>query len=214
MSGQKTFPIIAISATGLACARGGFDVFEGLDFALSGGQALVLRGPNGVGKSSALLAICGQIPLKDGSIQWVGLDDDTPPETAMHMVGHLTGIKPSLTVAENLRFWATLYGGGGLAVTDALEAAGLGGLAHFEAGILSAGQSRRLALARLLVSPRPLWLLDEPTSALDTQGADWVRALIGRHLDSGGMAIIATHLDIGIEDRPSVRQRHLERLAA
>lgn len=194
-------PLLPVNlfARDIALTRGGLDVFTGLSLEAGAGEAVLVRGPNGAGKSSLLLALGGHLPLKAGIIQWVGVDEDSQPGSHIHFVGHLPAVQRGLTVEENLAFWTCVYGGDEGRVGLALEAAGLAKIASLSAGVLSAGQTRRLALARLVAVPRPVWLLDEPTSALDAQGAGWVAALLTAHLDAGGLALAATHLDIGIE---------------
>src|SRR5690606_38425395 len=187
---------VSLAVDDLFVRRGERIVVAGLSFALAPGRGLALRGPNGAGKSSLLLALAGLIGTDSGEVTWTLADPEQPARQAMHFLGHLPGIKPALTVAENLRFAADLFGGEHGRVAGALERAGLGALGRIEAGLLSAGQTRRLALARFLVARRPVWLLDEPTSALDAEGSDWVSAMLKDHLDQGGIAIYATHLDL------------------
>jgi heme exporter protein A len=174
----------------LALSRGGRRLFEGLGFALAPKGLLLLRGPNGAGKSSLLLALAGVLHLEAGSIEWGG---EPPP---IHLLAHAAGVKSRLTLGENLDFWRRVNGGRGLATAEALTRVGLGGLDQLDAGYLSAGQTRRLGLARLLVSDRPLWLLDEPTAALDAAGETMVAGLIAGRLETGGAVIAATHDDI------------------
>lgn len=175
----------------LALSRGERLLFTSLGFALSTGQLLLLRGPNGIGKSSLLLVLAGILRPGAGTLAWAG---DEPP--ALHFLGHLTGVKPRLTLAENLTFWRQINGGTGLPPDIALREVGLGAIGAIEAGHLSAGQSRRLALARLLVTDRKLWLLDEPTASLDAEGDALVARLIAQRLETGGAVIAATHHDI------------------
>lgn len=193
---------ITLGVRDVAVRRAGQIVVAGVDFTLAGGRGMALRGPNGAGKSSLLLALTGLIGLETGRVDWRRAEADAPVREVIHFVGHLPGIKPALTVMENLRFAAALQGGDRALIEPAIDAAGLARLVGLEAGILSAGQVRRLALARLLVAPRPVWLLDEPTSALDAQGSDWVSALIAGQLDRGGMVLYATHLDLPVEADP------------
>lgn len=195
-------PPTRLSTDRISCARGGWPVFADLSFALGSGEALIVRGPNGAGKSTLLMALAGLITPSAGTISITGASDDAPPH---HHIGHRSGVRGGLGVAETLAFWQAVSGGAETPVADALERAGLAGLAGFDAGILSAGQNRRLALARLLVSPRPLWLLDEPTSALDAAGSVWFSSLLDAHLAAGGLAVIATHLPLGVEDRAGVQ---------
>lgn len=169
----------------LAVARAGVPVLEGISFGLSGGQALVLRGPNGVGKTTLLRVVAGLQAAFAGQVV-VG-------EVAY--AGHADGVKASLTVAENLAFWARIYGGGD--VGAAMVALNLQGLAGRLAGQLSAGQRRRLGLARLLVAGRKVWLLDEPTVSLDAGAVALFGAVVAAHLSGGGVALIASHIDLG-----------------
>ena len=198
MTSRQVFPPLTLRATGLVCGRGGTALTRELDFSVAAGRCLLLRGPNGAGKTTLLLTLSGIITPLDGLFALVGSDADAGP--ALHYCGHRNAIKPRLTVAENLGFWAAVNGATGLSVAAALQEVGLGQLGDLDAGYLSAGQSRRLALARLLVSLRPLWLLDEPTAALDTEGHDLVTRLLDRHLDMGGLAIAATHDPITLPD--------------
>ncbi|MEM9975506.1 MAG: heme ABC exporter ATP-binding protein CcmA [Pseudomonadota bacterium] len=175
----------------LSVARGGVPVLEGVGFTLRGGEALILRGPNGSGKTTLLRTLAGLQPPLDGTIS-------IPPEAAAY-AGHADGIKPTLTVAENLRFWAAIYGTHG--IDTALEAFDLVALHTRPAQNLSAGQKRRLGLARLAVTGRPLWMLDEPTVSLDTVSVARFGTALQAHLSAGGAALIATHIDLGIEAR-------------
>ncbi len=188
---------LIVETKGLACGRGETMLVRDLDLALSSGHGLLLRGPNGSGKSTLLLTLAGLLPPLAGNVQFSGHDPDDGP--VLHYCGHRNGIRPRLSVSETLGFWAAINGAFGLSIAAALEKVGLSGAAKLDAGYLSAGQQRRLALARLLVSPRPLWLLDEPTAALDSQGHALVGTLLADHLASGGLAIIATHDEIALE---------------
>lgn len=183
-------PAPLLSVEGLALSRGGTRLFEGVSFALNAGELLLLRGPNGAGKSSLLLALAGVLRADAGRIGWAG--GEAP---LLHLLGHQSGVKTRLSLSENLFFWQAVNGGG-LAPEAALERVGLGGLGPIAAGHLSAGQTRRLALARLLVSDRRLWLLDEPFAALDKTGEALVENLINARLAAGGAVIAATHDDI------------------
>lgn len=178
-----------LNVTGLGLERGGRMLFKGLSFGLEAGQLLLLRGPNGAGKSSLLLALAGILRPETGTIE-------RAESVPLHLMGHGAGVKSRLTVTENLAFWQEINGKDGLAVGAALDRVGLGHLGDIEAGHLSAGQTRRLALARLLVSDRPLWLMDEPTAALDDKGAALVADLIAERCASGGAVLAATHHDI------------------
>jgi heme exporter protein A len=180
----------------LAMTRNGRMLFAGLSFALAPGDLTAVRGPNGAGKSTLLRIVAGLLAPTAGHIALSpeGEGDDRP---AAHYVGHLDGLKAALTVAANLHFWRRAWGGAG-SVTEALEAVALGALGGLHVGTLSAGQRRRLAIARLLVAPRPLWLLDEPTTALDQNGEAMLGGLLERHLAGGGMALVATHRDLPV----------------
>lgn len=177
-----------LAVEGLSVARGGVPVLAGLSFAVPAGGALVLRGPNGAGKTTVLRTLAGLQPPLAGRIL-------LPPEGAAY-AAHADGLKATLTARENLAFWAALHGTDG--VEAALEALALGPLAARPAGQLSAGQKRRLGLARLIVTGRPLWLLDEPTVSLDAGSAQLLAGLLGRHLAAGGAAVIATHVELGL----------------
>lgn len=174
----------------LAVARGGLRTVEGLDLTLDAGQALILRGPNGIGKTTVLRCLAGLQPAIAGQIE-------AAPD-AMAYAGHADGVKAALSVAENLHFWAAIFGGGDIG--PALSAMNLHDLAHRPAQMLSAGQRRRLGLARLMVTGRPLWLLDEPTVSLDHGSVALFAAMLRRHLAAGGAAIIATHIDLGLPE--------------
>ena len=175
----------------LAISRGGRLLFDGLGFSVAGGGLVLLRGPNGAGKSSLLLALAGVLRPAAGTIDWHA---EEPPK--LHLLGHQAGVKSRLTLHENLSFWRAVNGPTGIEPEAALEQVGLGDLGTLDAGYLSAGQTRRLALARLLVTDRRLWLLDEPLAALDAEGDVLVTQLIAARLASGGAVIAATHDDL------------------
>jgi heme exporter protein A len=188
----------------LACARGGRDVFLGLEFGLGSGEALLVTGRNGVGKSSLLRMLAGLVRIAGGQLTLAGADPErTIPEQA-HYLGHLDALKPSLTVMENLDFWTRYLGGSG-APGAALAAVGLSALADLPAAYLSAGQRRRLSLARLLSVRRPIWLLDEPVSALDREAQGMLAGLMQLHLSAGGIIVAATHGPIGLENTKELR---------
>ena len=174
----------------LAVARGGVTVLQGLDLTLTAGQALILRGPNGSGKTTLLRTLAGLQPPAAGSFE-------VPPE-AVAYAAHADGLKPTLTVAENLTFWASIHGNPD--IDPALRALDLAALQHRPAGQLSAGQKRRLGLARLLVTGRPIWLLDEPTVSLDAASVTLFSEVVRQHLAGGGIAVIATHADLGLPE--------------
>jgi heme exporter protein A len=184
----------------LACERGGRLVFAGLNFALAGGEALVVTGRNGAGKSSLLRVLGGLLRKSAGRLDLSGGADEATLAEQSHYLGHLDAVKPSLSVSENLRFWTTYLGAPrGAAIGPALDAVDLAGLADLPAAYLSAGQKRRLSIARLVAVRRPVWLLDEPTSALDTQSQDRLAGLMRDHLGSGGMIVAAAHGPIGLD---------------
>ena len=193
MTVVKTNPPMLIQLTTLELNRGGRQLFADLSFYLWRKGILLVKGPNGAGKSSLLQVLAGILRPDAGRVGWY-LDDPEAPR--LHYLGHAPGVKSRLTAAENLTFWREVNGPTGIAVGDALEQVGLGGLADIEAGHLSAGQTRRLALARLLVSERPVWLLDEPTSSLDAAGHALVGRMMRDHAASGGTVMAATHEDI------------------
>ena len=191
-----------LAGRGLECVRGERTVFSGLDFAAPPGGALVLRGPNGSGKTSLLRLIAGLLEPAAGTITWNGepVDDDAEAHHArLRYVGHLDAVKPALTVAENLAFWAGLHGGG-RGSAAALDRLGLGHLADVPAQLLSAGQRRRLALARIVAAPAALWLLDEPTVTLDEDAVGVVEALIAAHRADGGLVVVATHTSLQLPE--------------
>jgi heme exporter protein A len=190
-----------LSGRGLRCIRGGREVFSGLDFAASAGEALAVTGPNGSGKTSLLRLIAGLLTLSGGSIDLDGGHGElTLPEQA-HYLGHRDALKPALSVRENLGFWRDFLGGESFDAGDSLAAVGLDHAAQLPAAYLSAGQRRRLSIARLLTVRRPIWLLDEPTSALDSTGQTMFAGLMQEHLKRGGMIVAATHAPLGVAAR-------------
>jgi len=193
-------------ATGLACVRSGREVFAGLDFVVSAGEALVVLGRNGAGKSSLLRMVAGLVRVAAGRLALEGGEAELTLAEQAHYVGHQDAVKPALTVQENLEFWARYLGGGARALPDvSLAALALDRLAGLPAAYLSAGQKRRLSLARLVAVQRPIWLLDEPTSALDAAAQDRLTNLMRGHLGSGGIILAATHAPIGLEGVKELR---------
>ncbi len=199
-------------AEDLAGERGGEPVFAGIGFSLGEGEALTVTGPNGTGKSTLLRVIAGLLPAAAGSVRLEGPFHDQPyggaesgeepwptVQAAAHYLGHQNGMKTALTVSENLAFWRDFLGEPHLAVDEALEMVGLAEIGHLPFGYLSTGQRRRAAIARLLVSYRPIWLLDEPTAGLDAASERQFRALMEAHLEDGGIIVAATHTALGLK---------------
>lgn len=188
---------------GLVCVRGERTVFRGLDFNLEAGGALILIGPNGAGKSSLLRLMAGLLKPYDGKLMWDGedaLDDIDEHGAQLHYVGHHDAVKPVLTAAENIKFWAELRDGDQETTEAALsKALGVFDIKHLydvPGRFLSAGQKRRVNLARIIAAPAPLWLLDEPTTALDKATIKRLESAIQAHRDGGGMVVLSTHADI------------------
>jgi len=187
----------------LRCVRGGREVFSDLGFAVPAGEALVVTGPNGAGKSSLLRLVAGLVRPAEGSVVLEGGDPEQSVPEQAHYLGHLDPLKTALTANENLRFWADYLGGSGAwasaeTLAEALDSVGLGELADLPAAYLSAGQRRRLAIARLLAARRPVWLLDEPTSTLDAAAQIRFAAIMQDHLAGGGIILAATHVPLGL----------------
>ncbi len=180
---------MALIVENLGCARGGIAVLDGVSFTLEAGAALILRGPNGSGKTTLLRTIAGLQPVLAGTVTGAG--------DSIAYAGHADGLKATLSVADNLTFWAGIYGTG--SINTALETFDLAALQDRPAQNLSAGQKRRLGLARLLVTGRPLWVLDEPTVSLDADSVAMFARAVAAHLAGGGMALMATHIDLGIK---------------
>jgi heme exporter protein A len=182
---------VELTVSDLTVARGGVPVLAGVSFRLGAGEAALLRGPNGSGKTTLLRTLAGLQPPMAGTVS-------LPPEEVAY-AAHADGLKPTLSVAENLAFWAAIYGT--RATAEAMERFRLAELARRPAGALSAGQKRRLGLARLLVTGRKVWLLDEPTVSLDVASVALFAEAVRAHLVGGGIALIATHIDLGLEAR-------------
>ena len=190
-----------LSGRGVRCVRGGREVFSGLDFQASSGEALAVTGANGSGKTSLLRMIAGLLTIADGSIGLEGGERElTLPEQA-HYLGHRDALKPALSVIENLTFWRDFLGGEAFDARKSLIDVGLDHAIDLPAAYLSAGQRRRLSIARLLAVRRPIWLLDEPTNALDAAGQNMFAALMNDHLGRGGLIVAATHVPLGIAAR-------------
>jgi len=188
----------------LTCVRGGREVFRGLAFTISSGEALLVTGRNGAGKSSLLRMIAGLVRVAGGRLTMICADPGRSIPEQAHYLGHQDALKTSLSVAENLEFWTRYLGGGG-PVQAALAAVGLDALADLPAAYLSAGQRRRLSIARLVAVNRPIWLLDEPTSALDGQAQQCLAVLMAEHLALGGIILAATHGPVGLEKARELR---------
>jgi len=185
---------LAISIESLSVSRGGINLLKGVDIELENGQAGILRGPNGVGKTTLLRALAGLQPIESGSIR-CSLEN-------ICYSGHSDGVKPTLTVQENLEFWANIFGSH--SISEVAEKFMIIDLLNTKVGNLSAGQKRRVGLARLGLTGRQVWLLDEPTVSLDETSVKIFGAIIKDHLSEDGCALIATHIDLGLENRAQI----------
>jgi heme exporter protein A len=188
-----------LAAADLSIERGGRLIFSHLSFALDGGEALAVIGANGAGKSSLLRALAGLLRPVSGQILLSPKSDMVLAE-ATHYIGHADALKGVLTLTENLAFWSNMLaaGAGKAEISETLQRFGLKSVADLPAAYLSAGQRRRAALARLLLSPRPIWLLDEPLTALDLASQDLLRQVMRDHLTGGGLIVAATHAELGL----------------
>jgi len=203
-SASHAYPAGDFTGRGLACRRGERLIFRGLDFTLPPGGALVLIGPNGSGKSSLLRLMAGLTPPAVGALAWGDKDvgeDPAAHRARLHFIGHSDALKPVLTAQETLAFWTAMRG---VAADNeaALAQFGLGQAIDLPCRYLSAGQRRRLALARLVAAPAPLWLLDEPLTSLDSEAAAQLMAAIAFHRRKGGRVVISTHAPIELGDAP------------
>lgn len=207
-----------LKAENLSARRGEDLIFVNISFVLEAGSALVLTGRNGSGKSTLLRVVAGLLRPDSGAvvISSDAAGEARPAREASHYLGHRNAMKQELSVAENLDFWKRFLGdfdgGAGMEVEQASEAVGLGGITHLPYGYLSAGQQRRFAMAKLLVSYRPLWILDEPTSALDSAADLMFAGLVRDHLSRGGIAIAATHQPLGLEEARTLEMKGFDHM--
>jgi heme exporter protein A len=197
-----------LSASDLACRRGGRNVFDGVSFAVASGESLTIRGRNGAGKSSLLRMVVGLVRIAAGNLALEGGDAELTVGEQAHYLGHQDALKPSLSVAENLLFWSAFLGPAATDTKEPLAAVGLDTLAELPAAYLSAGQRRRLSIARLLAVKRPLWLLDEPTSTLDAAAQARLGEIMQAHLAGGGIILAATHSALGFDGARELRLDH------
>ena len=196
---------ITLQADNAGCDRAGAPIVRGVSFTLEPGGAIQLFGANGSGKTSLLSLFAAHIDPAEGAVVWrdqAGHQQEQPFEESLVFVGHDVSIKPALTAEENLQFWAALYGVNKTDQSQQIDAAlsrmGMVGLRHMRAGRMSAGQRRRIDLARLLLARRAVWLMDEPATAIDASGVEILRSVIAEHLDCGGIAVVATHDELGV----------------
>ncbi|MDR6755699.1 heme exporter protein A [Mycoplana sp. BE70] len=212
--------MIRLVAEGLSAKRGEDLIFRDISFEIEAGRALVVKGPNGSGKSTLLRVVAGLLPRESGKVRFSGegSQDIETVAAACHYLGHRNAMKRELTVVENLRFWKAFFGdsagGNGMDVEEAAEAVGLGGIVHLPFGYLSAGQQRRMAMAKLLVAWRPVWILDEPTAALDTAAEMMFAGLVKEHLKRGGIALAATHQPLGLGEMAELQMTGFDGVSA
>ncbi len=190
--------LMRLSAIDLACRRGGREVFAGVSFSIAAGEVLAITGRNGAGKSSLLRIVVGLIRIAQGRLALAGGDPELTIAEQAHYVGHQDALKPALSVAENLRFWTGFLGAKSTEIEAPLASVGLDAVADLPAAYLSAGQRRRLSIARLLAVERPLWLLDEPMSTLDIAAQERFNGFMRAHLSEGGLILAATHGPLGV----------------
>ena len=187
-----------LRATQLSASRGGRTIFSNLGFELNRGEGLIVTGPNGAGKSTLLRVIAGLLPASAGTLTLTPGSEATLQEQC-HYLGHKNMLKEALSVAENLEFWQSFCGEPGDSIDAALDEVRLKGINTIPAGYLSAGQKRRVAIARLLVVRKPIWLIDEPTAALDADAETNFSRILQNHLHQGGIAIAATHQPLNLK---------------
>jgi heme exporter protein A len=190
--------LMRLEAVDLACRRGGRVIFSGVSFSVAAGELLAITGRNGAGKSSLLRTLVGLIRVAHGRLALEGGDAELTIAEQAHYVGHQDALKPALSVAENLRFWAGFLGAKSPEIETPLASVGLEAVADLPAAYLSAGQRRRLSIARLLAVKRPLWLLDEPMSTLDAAAQQRLNGFMRTHLSEGGLIFAATHGPLGV----------------
>jgi heme exporter protein A len=200
-----------LSASDLACRRGGRDVFAGVSFTVASGESLAIRGRNGAGKSSLLRIVVGLVRAAAGNLALEGGDPELTVAEQAHYLGHQDALKPSLSVAENLRFWSAFLGSRAADTQEPLAKVGLDTLADLPGAYLSAGQRRRLSIARLLAVKRPIWLLDEPTATLDAAAQARLGEIMQAHLAGGGIILAATHGALGLD---AARELQLDHVAS
>jgi|SRR5579883_2347866 heme exporter protein A len=200
-----------LTASDLACRRGGRDIFAGVSFSVGSGESLSITGRNGAGKSSLLRMVIGLLRLAGGRIALEGGDRELSVGEQAHYLGHQDAVKPSLSVVENLRFWSAFLGASSAEVAEPLAAVELDAVADLPAAYLSAGQRRRLSIARLIAVKRPIWLLDEPASTLDGPAQAQLTRLMRTHLAGGGLILVATHGALGLDGTQELR---LDRFSA
>ncbi|MBV2142266.1 heme ABC exporter ATP-binding protein CcmA [Falsochrobactrum sp. TDYN1] len=189
-----------LEAENLAGERGGERVFSPLSFDLFSGEAMVVTGPNGSGKSTLLRIICGLLQPETGRVELTEDGENVPVREACHYLGHQNAMKPALSVRENLLFWQKFNGAEALEIDEALEAVDLPGVEHLPFGYLSTGQKRRVSIAKILISHRPLWIVDEPTAGLDKASETRFAGLMRDHMREGGMIVAATHIPLGLDN--------------
>ena len=191
-------------ADNLVGERGGEIIFSALSFEIKTGEAMVITGPNGSGKSTLLRIIAGLLTPAEGEVRLTIGDETLPVSAACHYLGHQNAMKAGLSVRENLIFWQEFHGAAALPVDEALEAVNLPGVEHLPFGYLSTGQKRRVSIAKLLVSHRPIWIVDEPTAGLDKASEARFTSLMQQHIHQGGMILAATHIPLGLDVTQSV----------
>ena len=191
-------PSQTLKIENLTCIRGGREVFKDISFEINSGQALQITGLNGSGKTSLLRIIAGLIRFPSGQISYTGCNGEANLSKFCHYFGHSDSIKPALTVSENLNFWRSIMGNQIETISNSLETLGLSHLEKISASYLSAGQKKRLSLARLLVNKRPIWLLDEPTTSLDSAAMNTLTTIMTDHINSGGILLVTTHSPLNL----------------